>query len=104
MIKLSSDASAYEIVSTVEHIEISIAFEFGEGDDLAALFRHQSAAMDHPRMPDFSVRKLGRPSVDLFLGIVFQISRMYRFIKKTSDRGNIASTVGANQHCRSPDQ
>jgi hypothetical protein len=98
LIELPSDATAYDVVSTIKRIEMTIPFEFNEGDDLSVLIRYQGAALDHPRG---QMSGFGPPEpkhAHLFLRIVFQIYKMDGFIKKTRYGDSIASTLVSDQH------
>ncbi len=61
------------VVPAVEHVEMPVAFEFGEGQDLSVFFGDQGAAPAHPQVPNFRVRNLWCPGPNLLIGIVFQV-------------------------------
>jgi hypothetical protein len=50
-----------DIAAAIKHVEMAVAFELGEGNHLTALFCYQSAALDHPRMPNIRIRDLASP-------------------------------------------
>ncbi len=97
LIKPPPNTPPYYVFWTVDHVEMPVGFELGEGDDLTAVFHNQCGALAHAGMPDFSIRNLGRPGTDLLLRVVFQV---YPFPPPTLTRRADAPPSPAKERAR----